>query len=345
MNRQQTQGHTGVTGTVLALSGDAPAGRPVARPIVEGPHLLSGVAATPAGEVWVAGNAGQRPLAARWDGTSWTLPPGPPLSAALVGASLQDIAAGPDGRVVAVGGALDRIAQVELPLLHEWDGASWTAWDDGLRGRVLTGVATAGGETWAVGHGFPWGGAAGPVVLRRADGGWLPEEVPQLPKGKLLAVAGTGPDDVWAVGADDRAGLILHRDGRSWRRVPHPATRFPLTGVAAVSPGEAWAVGRDRVLRWNGRKWSRVKAPVTGANTVAAAGPGEVWVAGGNGELARFDGRRWTAVPSPPPYGPDAVWLAATAARDGIWLAGSHRLTAGGAVGESPAITARSGDS
>ncbi|MBW8487013.1 WD40/YVTN/BNR-like repeat-containing protein [Actinomadura parmotrematis] len=344
MRREQTQRHPRVTGTMLALPAGAAAWRAVAPPAVPGPHLLSGVAAVSATEAWAVGNAGQAPLAARWDGASWTVPPGAPVNPGLAGASLQDVAVLAAGRAVAVGGGHDRLAGAEVPLLHEWDGAAWTAWDGGGPGRVLTGVATAGDEVWAVGHGFPWGGAEGPLVLHRADGGWRPVPVPAVPRGRLLAVSGTAPDDVWAVGAADRAALVLHYDGRAWRRTPVPALRAPLADVAAVSRTEAWAVGRDQVLRWNGRRWTRVKAPVTGANTVTAAS-GTVWVAGGGGELARFDGRAWTRDASAaPPFGAAAVWLASASDPGGVWLAGTRQVADPEAPGGAPSVPARTAD-
>ncbi|WP_067486633.1 hypothetical protein [Actinomadura hibisca] len=364
MNREQAPDRSGVTGAVMTLAGESGA-HAVTPAIVESPHLLSGVAAVSPAEVWVVGTAGQQPLAARWDGASWTLPPGPPVDAALVGAGLQGIAvAGPSGAAasnvvrfprggaagpplaLAVGGGYDRLAGAEVPLIRHWNGSSWTAWSaPGLdRGVVLTAVAMTGeGTAWAVGHGFPWGAFDGPVALRWTGSDWLPAPMPEIPRGKLLAVAGTAPDDVWAVGATGREGLVMHYDGRAWSRVPSPATRFPLTGVAAPSASEAWAVGRDRVLRWNGRKWSRVKSPVTAANTIAAPAPGDVWVAGGRGELAHFDGHRWAMADSPEPFAASAVWLAsaATGPDGAVWMAGTRQLARTGTMNGAPSITAR----
>jgi hypothetical protein len=235
-------------------------------------------------------------------------------------------------RGVAVGGGYDRVAGTEVPIIWHWTGSAWTECDDleGAHGYVLTDVAMfPDGRAWAVGHGFPWGRPAGPVALLLSECGWRHAALPEVPRGKLLAVAGTAADDVWAVGAADRAGLIMHYDGRSWTRVPSPSTRFPLTDVEAVAPDDVWAVGRDRVLHWNGRRWRRVKAPVTAANTVTASAPDDVWVAGGRGELACFDGRRWTVESSPHPLGETAVWLASASfpGSDAVWMVGSHSVT------------------
>lgn len=351
-----------------------PAGRPC---------VLLDVAAASPEEVWVVGRTHGRPLAACWNGASWTMPLAPPPAAALIGAGLEGVTvvravsgdgdpapgmsrfAGEEGReasphpggpaeVIAVGGAYDRLIGTEIPLIWQWDGAEWTQVpapvlpDGSLSGRrgpagedrdtaedyVLTDVATVGSaEVWAVGHGFPARGG-GPVALRRRDGRWRPVAgLPRIAQGKLLAVGGTSPQDVWAVGAADRTGLVVHYDGGSWRRMRVPVTRFPLTDVAAVAPDDVWCAGGDAVLRWNGRRWFRVEVPVASANTVTALSATDVWVGGARGDLAHYDGHRWVCVAAPEDLHDTAVWCASTAGRPhrggmptAVWMVGSRRL-------------------
>lgn len=385
MNRNATRARTGVTGAVLALSpgtadspGTARGGRsPAPLPPLPGVgHLLSGIAAAGPSAVWVVGSVGQKPLAARWEGASWTVLSDPSesslASAALVGARLRavasvsdetspasqadgpgpaeganPVAAGPLGHggpvegagtgsggradgepVIAVGGAYDRLERADVALIRHWTGSAWTSWDapELLRGLVLNAVASAGpGHAWAVGHASPHG----PRALHWDGSTWESSDIPDIPRGRLVAVTATAPDDVWAVGSDDRAGLVLHFDGRSWTRVPSPA-KAPLTGVSAAAPDDVWAVGQHGVLHWDGRRWTRAKTPVTSANTVMARASDDVWIAGGSGDPAHYDGRRWSVAPSPEA----AVWLASAPASDGgLWLAGtrSHEDTPGAA--------------
>ncbi|MFB4316375.1 hypothetical protein [Actinomadura sp. 21ATH] len=319
MNGSETQG---VSGTVMAL-GSGTAWQVVSPAALEAPHLLAAVAVGSPGEVWVAGHARSRPLIARWDGASWTTPPAPPPEPAHIGAGFQGIDADPE-RAIAVGGAYDRVTAGEVPLIRHWNGASWQDHAPEETGYVLTDVALFPGAAWAVGHGLPWN-VPGPVALHHSEGSWRLVPLPPVPKGRLLAVSGTAPDDVWAVGAADRGALIMHYDGRAWTRVAAPSTRFPLTDVVALSPSDAWAVGRDRVLHWNGRKWSRTRTPVTSANTITARAADDIWVAGGHGELAHYDGTRWTLTDSP--QGTTAVWLASASSGTTTWLTGSHQAT------------------
>ena len=77
----------------------------------------------------------------------------------------------------------------------------------------------------------------------------------------LSAVTTTSFSNAWAVGYASGKTLILHFDGRSWKRVPSPspASYCTLLSVSASSPTNAWAVGsagsNTLILHWNGRHW------------------------------------------------------------------------------------------
>src|SRR5439155_17640718 len=94
--------------------------------------------------------------------------------------------------------------------------------------------------------------------------------------------------DAWIVGS-----VAWHWDGTAWRSVPLPTKGPDLWSVAALAPGDAWAVGsRDRGLllqsralieHWNGARWSVARLPRLGAAmlySVSAAGPQSVWAVG-----------------------------------------------------------------
>ncbi len=80
----------------------------------------------------------------------------------------------------------------------------------------------------------------------------------------LLSVAATSRDNVWAVGYLGLKTLILHWNGRVWRRLPSPSPGYGaaandgLAGVSASSANNAWAVGWTSqgagtlILHWDG---------------------------------------------------------------------------------------------
>ncbi len=72
--------------------------------------------------------------------------------------------------------------------------------------------------------------------------------------GSLLRVAGSAPDDVWAVGLN---GTTLHNRGGNWVSVPSGTTEV-LWSVWARTVEDAWAVGNGgAILRWNGSSWHK----------------------------------------------------------------------------------------
>jgi hypothetical protein len=160
----------------------------------------------------------------------------------------------------------------------------------------------------------------------------------------LVAVDGSAPDDVWAVGArgvfsDAERPVAVHYDGHDWREVPVAALkRGGLLDVEAISADNVWATasteasgfGKPLVLHWNGKRWQRVPLPkrVYHVGNLAAAGK-DVWVVGA-AEPAdprrrpfpltlRRSGRRWQT--SALGGWPDDI--AFSSPRDG-WVVGSH---------------------
>lgn len=69
--------------------------------------------------------------------------------------------------------------------------------------------------------------------------------------GELRALHGTGPDDVWAVGAS-----VVHWDGSTWTQVPSDARRT-LGAVHAGSTDEVFAATTEELYRWNGERFVR----------------------------------------------------------------------------------------
>ena len=120
------------------------------------------------------------------------------------------------------------------------------------------------------------------------------------------AIAGVAPNDLWAIGSAGSQTLALHWDGTRWSVVttpngPHPWNQ--LSGVAAVSSTDVWAVGLSQsevdtcgegcyeylpdtlVERWDGTHWSVVASPspVAGQSSlvgVAASSNGPAWAVG-----------------------------------------------------------------
>jgi hypothetical protein len=263
--------------------------------------VLSSVDASGPDDAWVVGmrhgahwvdeygepNVGFDTLTMHWDGTSWTIVPSPngaprhnfvesvlalsPTEAWVVGYSQQ----GNDPRTLTI----------------RWDGEAWSlvpSPDPGADFNVLWGMGTDGtGGVWAVGHYGEPGSRFMAMYARWTGTEW---EVVSGPSGEALhqtptAVSGGSADAVWAIGSEPTSSfLIAHWDGSRWESVgaePPPAggSDSPsLSDVVALSPANAWAVGRYQgppgregtaetfplVEHWDGATWQVVEVPLPG---------------------------------------------------------------------------------
>ncbi|HMA36800.1 MAG TPA: hypothetical protein VKY74_20260, partial [Chloroflexia bacterium] len=171
----------------------------------------------------------------------------------------------------------------------------------------------------------------------------------------LSAVAAAGPDNIWAVGeyqidSGQYQTFAEHWTGTRWTIVPSPNVNPPefplenrLDGVAAIGPGDTWAVGSHKTItttaqtvrvagqqplieHWDGQTWSVVPSPSRSPEWdhhligVAGTGPGDVWAVGAvaDGALSaplvfHWDGGAWRDTPAPRPPGPNAELLGVTA--------------------------------
>ena len=137
-----------------------------------------------------------------------------------------------------------------------------------------------------------------------------------------------------SVGAE--LNQVLRYNGKRWSQVtvPEPAGSADdeynvLYGNACVSASDCWAVGNyqvgtgpefNEVLHFNGKKWSRVKAPEPGGtgagdtdylDDVACASAKDCWAVGSYeqsggpylNETLRWNGKKWSSATSPDPAG------------------------------------------
>lgn len=329
-----------VPGNVLAAPICELSSWPVLRSQNRGPsdNELRAVTAVSRKDVWAVGwyvDAATRsntPLTQHWDGSVWGVVPAAPPG--LIG-SLQGVDAASSDDVWAVGSSRTEL-QTSAALAVHWDGTAWKivevpAPEAGpFVSMVLTDVEALGpDDMWAVGYWSSVPEAPPSPLIEHWDGRrWEVVDSPDLGTwSELHGVAGTGPDDVWAVGNTEvRVGadfveraLIEHWDGTAWRlvRAPFVARRSPFTleSVDVRSPADAWAVGQVTrptavvtiSFHWDGTHWARV--PTVNPSEefqllggVAMASRNKVWAVGTYFDAARgqdatlverWNGRRW----------------------------------------------------
>lgn len=188
------------------------------------------------------------------------------------------------------------------------DGGSTAAVEDATRGDSATARDASVGEADAITDGGTTGeaeadGDAGvsPIVCAEAgaeptdaascspDGWCQVSPVPQT--NDLNDIWGSGPSDVWAVGA---AGTILHWDGSAWSMSSSGGTSA-LTGVWGSSSTDVWVVGPNDVLHRSGSSWAPVKVPGGLYWDVGGTASDDVWLVG-ESVSSHWDGHAWTQV-------------------------------------------------
>jgi hypothetical protein len=269
--------------------------------VVRFDEKLNAVSPAAANDVWAVGSTNRTgfahtdPLAAHWNGTSWTIV-ATPVTTGSAKSILFGVANLGGGNAWAVGRSAANRALVE-----HWNGSAWTivATPDPVApagstfsGSTLTAVsARAANDIWAVGN--------------------------------FSAARGT---------TSNSFTLTMHWNGSAWVIVPSPdpATSSPvngvrqtLNGVVEISRGDAWAVGNtiDTVsgsflpdkpiaMHFNGTAWQVATLPNLGGGgllaSVTASSPTSVWAAGpagGTTSVLHFNGASWT--PETTPAGPD----------------------------------------
>ena len=251
--------------------------------------------------------------------------------------NLVGVAAASASNVWAVGSVVNGPRQ-QLETWH-WNGRNWGPVGNKVVAGSLTplfGVATGGGDTWAV------GGRSGTIALRWRRGTWVAVPVPRaLIKSGLDSVAVISPRDVWAAGIG-----IVHWNGRAWSR--HSGPDFHGGTYAAVSrvPGTAqvWVTGLDGLggltaARWSGSSWEVSALPprLGGSGAIGAVSAANAWLttttsSGGQRQRTGFlhwDGSAWTAVavPNPAPFD-DIRGVSVRSATD-AWAVGEYSPHAG----------------
>jgi hypothetical protein len=227
-----------------------------------------------------------------------------------------------------------------------------------LPGPVVGVDAVAPDDVWAVGsRPDPADDDENKGLAEHWNGhAWTEFPTPRLGverTGGLVDVSLSSSDEGFAVGSKgqrsfrDKQIVVEHWDGHAWSLSPAPDQSFNdiLSGVASVSPTDAWAVGaystggtgRGHMLieHWNGSTWQIMTPPPIASaelNAVHAISANDVWAAGfvgGETLTLHWNGTKWKQVASPSSSAGtnELVDLAASGPND-VWAVGT--VQAGG---------------
>jgi len=326
-------------------------------------NIINAVGGSSTDDLWAVGfyrPHGKYPYPAstlilHWDGTSWTVVPGPNPS--RVNALIAVDAVSPDD-VWAVGTATDR-SGVASTLIEHWDGSAWSvvpSQNPGSGGNRLLGVsASSASDVWAVGRAT---GQNDQTLIEHWDGSaWsvVPSPSPGKTGSELHAVVSVSASDAWAVGqTNDKQGtrsLSEHWDGSAWSvvQVPDVAPGYSLMpAVDASGPSDVWAMGsgpegsNPETKHLDGTSWKVVPSVGVGVGytpflkAVADLAPNDVWAVGdAEGDVfddyyfgplplvEHWDGAKWSSLPSPAVGAFSGLNAVSAAGEDAVWAVGN----------------------
>ena len=295
-------------------------------------HQLTGMWAFSPSDVWVSSKS--HSTAHHFDGTEWTSYPMSTGVRRLWASGPNDIWG------VSNGGAVQHFTGVKWESVTSptsnflWGVAgsgSSDVWIVGEEGDVLTGAgsslkmlpAKASTSMHAVYVEGPTGriwvaGRYGRVEFcERPCTAWISAGPPDVTS-DFYDIAGTGPTDIWAAGAD---GMVWHWNGVAWTEVKTGVTST-LYSIFIRTPNDIWFSGDGgTVLHWNGLSMRTLSGGIPTFNDIWGSAPDNLWAVGVAGSIYHYDGKTWQAVKSGVSGELTSVW--GSSARD-IWAVGSE---------------------
>jgi hypothetical protein len=245
-----------------------------------------------------------------------------------------------------------------------WNGSRWSEGLVGRRaGRLATPVTSAlvlsRDSVWAFGGRVNQQGALAPFAAHFDGRTWSMTPISAKLQLPVSAASAVSPRSIWALigmGSEATAppgpagGLMMHWNGRRWRRVTLPAAlarHGDPTSIDAVSRSDIWVGGgepngrlglTETAAHWTGTAWQVVSLPAAASpadcvlggivadGRAGAQGLGLCFTSEGpgiNSRLWRLSDQRWTAAPQPHLASPSSILEIASAGRaTAQWAAG-----------------------
>jgi len=266
----------------------------------------------------------------------------------ILSSAVNSIAIAPDGTLY-VGGVFTTVGGATVNRIARWDGANWTALNNGMNGIVYSVAVAPDGTLYAGGLFTLADGVANTAYIAKWDGAnWTALGTGMNNWVKTVAVAPDGT--VYAGGAFTLAGGVANTayiakwDGAVWTPLT-TGMNAAVNSIDIASDGTTLYVGgtfttsggvtTNRIAKWDGVAWTALG---TGMNNivwgVAVASDGTVYAGGTfttsggvtTNRIAKWDGVAWTALGT----GMNVYVNAIAVAPDGTFYAGGNFTTSGG---------------
>jgi hypothetical protein len=223
---------------------------------------------------------------------------------------------------------------------------------------LLATAALSSTDAWAVGAEPNQSQFLTATLAEHWDGTqWsiIPTPLISTPTAQLNSIAVINTSDIWAAGYSDNPNclcgktVVEHWTGSSWTRLttPNPGVADYLTGIAAISSTDVWAVGYEWIsnftelpllLHYNGTAWKTFNTSQLQFGQVSgifARATNDVWAVGWTGQLPNvsalalhWNGTTLTRVAFPTEAGGSIVLKSASGvATNDVWAVGNYEFS------------------
>jgi hypothetical protein len=222
---------------------------------------------------------------------------------------------------------------------------------------LLATAALSSSDAWAVGaEPNPSAFLTAPLAEHWDGSQWsiIPTPLISEPSAQLNSIAALSSTDIWAAGFSDNPNCLCGKtvveqwNGSSWRKLvtPNPGVADYLTGIAAISATDVWAVGYEWIsnftelpllLHYNGTTWkvfNTSQLQFGQVSSVFARATNDVWAVGWTGVVPNvkalalhWNGSSWARVAFPTESGGWIVLKSASGvATNDIWAVGNYEF-------------------
>jgi hypothetical protein len=251
--------------------------------------LLAGVACTSTKNCLAVGNyfdssaQSTRPIAERWNGTTWSLATVPAPSGST-DAYLDAVYCTSATNCWASGGSMNDT------LIERWNGTTWAIVSSPSptpgKPNILTGLACgSSSKCWSVGYTFPTKNS-GSLTEKWNGSTWSLVSTPSSKNGQLIGDSCAGTSACLAVGIGNNLLVIAQRwNGTAWTAAPPKspagATSSELNAVSCTGGSACVSVGNYTTSSvsptlaegWNGTAWAlQAMPPISGSSYASLAG-------------------------------------------------------------------------
>ena len=197
-------------------------------------------------------------------------------------------------------------------ILH-FDGTAWSPVTAASTAEVDAVWGTSASDVWFVGSGTVqrWNGTS--ISLAGSF------------SGSLIAVSGTGPQDVWITG--ENAG-VRHWNGSTWSLVSTGAGTSTYFTVLAIATNNVWVTdfsSLKETINFTGGKWVPHGTSSTVFNSMAAVAANDLWAVGSSSKVGHWNGTSWA---SEQPFGSIGSLWSVTTTPGNAWIVGDGGLIA-----------------